>query len=106
MATTVRIHLQGGPCNGTNTTVQRTGDLLPGYTCKGTEYQPTDQVTGAGRVIYTTKASQQQPPPQVPQHHATGSWHRLMKASLHDFPHAVQRSNEHLRQIRRLSRSH
>lgn len=106
MAEEVKIHLEGGPCDGRNATVTRSGDLLPGFKCEGTDYQPTTHETKAGRIVYTTAASQAPPPVNTPGHHATGSWHRLMKASLHDLPTAVQASNEHLRAIRRISRSH
>lgn len=106
MAQTVRIHLEGGPCNGRNATVHRDGDLLPGFKCSGVDYQPTSHVTKQGRVVYTTKESQAPPPINKPGHHATGAWHRLMKASLHDLPHSVQRSQENIRAIRRIVRSH
>lgn len=106
MADTVRIHLSGGPCNGDNATVHRQGDLLPGFVCKHTDYQPTPGTTATGRVVYTTKQSQQPPPAATTEKHATSSWTRLMEATLHDLPVAVQRSHEHLRALRRLVRSH
>jgi len=105
VADTVRIHLQGGPCDGQNATVTRKGDLLPGFTCKGTNYQPTAETTATGRVVYTTKISQQKPPAKTTEKHATEAWNRLAKAGLHDLPKAVQRSNENIRALKRLVRN-
>jgi len=95
---TVQIQLEGGPCAGRNATVKRTGDLLPGYTCQGTDYQPTAKVTSDGRVIYTTKASQQKPPtPVVRAAHAHGGYADLQRTVNVHMPtalHAAQRSNK------------
>lgn len=100
----VQIHLKGGPCDGRNATVERSGDLLPGYTCKGTLYEPTDAVTPAGRVVYTTEDSQKKAEETPPKTHATKSWHNLMKASLHDLPTAVQKGKRNARALARITR--
>lgn len=108
MATTVKIRLEGGPCDGQNATVQRSGALLPSHTCKGVNYQPTERVTVGGRVVYTTKASQQKPPPQadadgVKTARAHGAWHGLMRTVAVDAPKELQRAakaREAIRQLR------
>ncbi len=104
MATTVKIHLQGGPCDGQNATVQRSGDLLPGFTCKGTDYQPTETVNAAGRVVYTTKQSQQAPPPAATPNKAHSSWHQMLVNMFVDVPkelHGSRRAREAIGGLRR-----
>ena len=97
MADTVRIHLEGGPCAGHNATVTRTGDLLPGFTCKGADYQPTERVTADNRVVYTTKASQQKDSGSggsgdLKRSHGPGSWHQMLRRVFVDAPNELQRS--------------
>lgn len=111
MATTVRIHLEGGPCAGQNAAVKRTGDLLPGYTCKGTNYQPTERSTPAGRVVYTTAASQKPPPTSgsedgVKRAKALGSWHHMTRRVFSDAPKELRHTEKARAEIRGLRHRH
>lgn len=103
MADTVRIRLEGGPCDGQNATVQRSGDLLPGFTCKGVNYQPTERVTADGRVIYTTAASQQPPPPAREPNKAHHAWHGMLVDVFVNVPkelHGSAKARESIRGLR------
>ena len=107
MAETVKIHLQGGPCNGKNATVQRGGDLLPGYKCRGVQYEPTGRVTASGRVVYTTKASQEQPPPPTggpvkEPARAHKAWHSMLRTIFVDAPKELRHSYNARAALRRL----
>jgi hypothetical protein len=103
----VPIHLEGGPCNGRNAVVTRSGDLLPGYTCRGVDYQPTDRVTSAKRVIYTTKASQSGggggagAPVAVPSK-AHKAWNTMLRTIFVDSPKELKQAYNARAAIRRL----
>ena len=99
MAEQVKIRLKGGPCDGQNATVKRTGDLLPDFTCKATHYQPTGTVTTDGRVVYTTKKSQETPPPPAPTGtvkltKAHSAWHHMLRRVFVDAPEELRRTAE------------
>jgi hypothetical protein len=87
--------------------VQRSGDLLPGYTCHGVNYQPTERVLAGNRVVYTTKESQQLPPAPDDAnagglHKAHGAWHNMLRVVFVDSPRELQRSAHARRALRRL----
>jgi hypothetical protein len=108
VADTVGIRLEGGPCDGRDATVKRTGDLLPGFTCRKVDYQPTARVTAGGRVVYTTKASQKPPPPAPSSSSAKplkahGAWHGMLVAVFVTVPKELGRSADARKAIRRLT---
>jgi hypothetical protein len=89
--------------------VKRTGDLLPGFTCEHVEYQPTARLTSSGRVIYTTKASQQKPPaPAVKAARAHGGYADVQRSINHHMPRSLRNAHhlnrEALRSLHRASK--
>lgn len=107
MAKRVPVLLEGGPCDGTKTTAVRTPDLLLDVTCKGVEYAPTSRIAKGNRVIYTTKASQQQPPTPaggsdaVPAR-AHKAWHGMLRTIFVDSPKELKHSYNARAAIRRI----
>jgi hypothetical protein len=103
----VPIHLEGGPCNGRNAVVTRSGDLLPGFTCRKVNYQPTSKVTPAGRVVYTTKASQSGggdgggAPVAVPAK-AHKAWNTMLRTIFVDAPKELKHAHNARAALRRL----
>jgi hypothetical protein len=108
VADRVRIRLEGGPCDGRNTTA-RVADFGPTFVvCQGVTYDPTSRTTKTGRLIYTTRASQQPPPTPTPtpthkRSHAHGAWHHLMHTTFVRAPEqlqGVERAREAIRRLR------
>ena len=107
MADTVKIRLEGGPCDGRNATA-RVADFGPvGVKCGGVDYQPTARTTAGGRLIYTTKASQQPKPPPgagpvARPNKAHRAWHNMLHEVFVDVPKELHGSARARRAIRRL----
>lgn len=108
MAERVPVLLKGGPCDGRKTTAVRGGDLLEAVKCGGVWYDPTSTVTSAGRVVYTTRASQKPPPPPsaadvakpIKAHRA---WHGMLRSIFVAAPKelaAAEHARKALRELR------
>jgi hypothetical protein len=111
VADTIPIRLEGGPCDGRNTTA-RVADFGPtSVTCKGVNYQPTTRMTASRRLIYTPRASQQQPPgphvrPGTKPSRAHEAWNHMLRTVFVDSPKELRRAEDARQAIRRLRRRH
>lgn len=111
MADRIPVLLEGGPCDGRKTTA-READFGPvSVMCKGTRYEPTSRTTKAGRLVYTTAASQQPPPTPsasdvaqpLKAHHA---WHGMLVGIFVEAPKELVRSASARKAIRHLTSRH
>lgn len=107
MARRIPVLLKGGPCDGRKATA-RVADFGPvGVMCHGVQYEPTAKTTPSGRLIYTTKASQQPNPVPDPDDvadplHAHNAWHGMLRHVFVDAPKELMQASKARRAMRDL----